>query len=83
MRANYVAFLFRQADHLTMNLESPEGYGWKDMDADGKVILSDVSYSDEMNELLLVEESEMSDCDELEDDVDVEIEDNSGFENTV
>ena len=32
-----------------------------------------------MNELLLIEESEESDCDKLEDDVDVEIEDNSGF----
>ena len=70
MRANYIAFLFRQADHLVMNLESPEGHGW---DADGKVIWSNVPYPDEMNELLLIEESEESDCDELEDDVDVEI----------
>ena len=58
-----------------MNLESPEGYGW---DVDGKVIWSNVSYPDEINELL-VEESEESDCDELEDHVDVEIENNSGF----
>ena len=76
MSANYTAFLFRQADHLVMNLESPEGYGW---DADGKVIWSNVTYPDEMNKLLLVEESEESDCDELEDDVDDEIENNSGF----
>ena len=51
------SLLFRQADHLVMNLESPEGYGWN---ADGKVIWSNVSYPDEMNELLLVEESEES-----------------------
>ena len=57
LRANYVALLFRQADHLVMNLESPEGYGWN---ADGKVIWSNVSYPDEMNKLLLVEESEES-----------------------
>ena len=76
MKVNYVAFPFRQADDLVTNLENPEGYGW---DADKKVIWSDISYSDEMNELLLFEERKESDCDKPEDDVDVKIEDNSGF----
>ena len=53
MKVNYVAFPFRQADDLVTNLVNPEGYGW---DADKKVIWSDLSYSDEMNELLLFEE---------------------------
>ena len=51
MRANYVAYLFRQAVHLIRHLESSEGYGW---DADGKVVWSDNCYPDDINELFFL-----------------------------
>ena len=78
MRANYVAYLFRQADHLMMHLESPERHGW---DADEKVVWSDNCYPDDINEFLLDEEIEeiSSDDAEYEDDLDVEIENISDF----
>ena len=74
MRANYAAYLFRQADHLMMHLESPERYG---SDADGKVVWSDNCYPDDINEFLLDEENGeiSSDDDEYEDDMDIEIDD--------
>ena len=78
MRANYVAYLFRQADHLVMHLESPERYGW---DADGKVVWSDNCYPNDINEFLLDEENGeiSSDDDEYEDDMDIEMENIDDF----
>ena len=35
MRANYVAYIFRHAGQLQMDLESPDGHGWN---ADGNVV---------------------------------------------
>ena len=80
MRANYVAYLFRQADQLRMHLESLERRGW---DADGKVVWSDTCYPADINELLQDEENEesssFSDDNENEDYMDVEIENISDF----
>ena len=56
MRSNYVAYLFRRADRLMMHLEKSDRHGW---DTEGKVVWSDICYPDDINELLLDEESEI------------------------
>ena len=79
MRANYVAYIFRHAGQLQMDLESPDGHGWN---ADGNVVWSDICYPQEIDALLAATDSENSSCpddEEYENDLDVEIEDVSEF----
>ncbi len=79
-RANYVAYLFRDAHQLNMNLDNPAEHGWKE---DGKVIWSSISFPEDVSELLLNLENDVSgdsdDEDNLEDDMDIEIEDDTEF----
>ena len=79
MRANYVAYIFRHAGQLQMDLESPDGHGWN---ADGNVVWGDICYPQEIDALLAATDSEnssFSDDQEYENDLDVEIEDVSEF----
>jgi hypothetical protein len=78
MRANYVAYIFWHADQLLVELESPDEHGW---DGDGNVVWSDICYPEEIDVLLAGTKSENSSSydNDYEDDLDVEIEDTSGF----
>ena len=80
MRANYVAYIFRHAGQLQMDLESPhDGHGWN---ADGNVVWSDICYPQEIDALLAatdIKNSSCSDDEEYENDLNVEVEDVSEF----
>lgn len=79
IRANYVASIFRKANHLILDLDEPTNHGW---DERGEVIWSSVCYPDDVSELLIGQE-EVEDEDEfdlvqnsdLEDDFDDVMED--------
>ena len=77
MRANYVAFLFRQADQLMLRLDNYEMYGW---DTDRNVVWIDSCYPECVSQLLQDEETDDNACDDdYEDDLDIELEDTSDF----
>ncbi len=63
-----------------MNLDNPEEHG---CNSDGKVIWSDVSFPEDVSELLLDLDDngsgDFDDEDDLQDDMDIEIEDDSEF----
>ena len=48
-RANYVAAIYRQADHLNLALEDPRNHGWDDK---GNVVWSNICYPEDISELL-------------------------------
>jgi hypothetical protein len=76
MTANYVAYIFRHAGQLLIELESPGEHGW---DGDGNVFWSDICYPEKVDALLVGMESENSSSsdNDYEGDLDVEIEDTS------
>ena len=79
-RANYVAYIYRQADQLQLDLDSPTRHGWN---AEGSVVWDDTIYPDDVAELLLNADSEEMDAQtsesESEDEFDDDIEDIATF----
>ena len=80
MRANYVAWMFRRAGQLVLDLENPTSHGW---DESGHVVWSSVCYPADVSELLFCkdasedEEPESAleyDSADFEDDFDEEME---------
>ena len=61
IRANYVASIFRKANHLIIDLDEPTNHGW---DERWEVIWSSVCFPDDVSELLIGQEVE--DEDELD-----------------
>eukprot|EP00112_Aurelia_sp_Birch-Aquarium-sp1_P000007 Seg1.7 transcript_id=Seg1.7/GoldUCD/mRNA.D3Y31 product="hypothetical protein" protein_id=Seg1.7/GoldUCD/D3Y31 len=53
MRTNYVASVFRNADHLIVNLEEPINHG---RDERGRVVWSSVCCPDDVSQLLIKDE---------------------------
>jgi hypothetical protein len=64
------AYIFRHADQLLIELESPDEHGW---DGDGHVVWSDICYPEEVDALLAGTEGENSSSfnDDYEDDLDM------------
>jgi hypothetical protein len=55
IRANYVASIFRKANHLIIDLDEPTNHGW---DERWEVIWSSVCFPDDVSELLIGQEVE-------------------------
>lgn len=77
MRANYVAFIFRNAKNLILDLDDQTCHGWKE---DGKVIWDSVAYPDDVSEMLIDREEESDEFDfernsYIGDDIDDDMED--------
>jgi hypothetical protein len=88
MRSNYVAYIFRTAGELFVDVDDPANHRW---DEKGNVVWSNVSYPQDISELLLVKhgnvdsENDNPDNDDsgdtlvFEDDLDDDLEDISMF----
>lgn len=77
MRANYVAFIFRNAKNLILDLDDQTCHGWKE---DGKVIWDSLAYPDDVSEMLIDREEESDEFDfernsYIGDDIDDDMED--------
>ena len=84
IRSNYVAYIFRHANQLVLDIEKAENHGW---DEEGKVCWSDECYPEEVSYFLLEKEhggeDSLSDNDDsksyFEDDIDDDVEDVTDF----
>ena len=80
IRSNYVAYIFRYANQLVLDIERAENHGG---DEEGKVCWSDECYPDEVSDFLFEKEhggeDSLSDNDDsesyFEDDIDNDVED--------
>ena len=83
-RSNYVAYIFRHANQLVLDIEKAENHGWNE---EGKVCWSDECYPEEVSDFLLEKEhggvDSLSDNDDsesyFEDDIDDDVEDVADF----
>ena len=84
IRSNYVAYIFRHANQLVLDIEKAENHGWNE---EGKVCWSDERYPEEVSDFLLKKEhggeDSLSDNDDsesyFEDDIDDDVEDVTDF----
>ena len=84
IRSNYVAYIFRHANQLVLDIEKAENHGW---DEEGKVCWSNECYPEEVSDFLLEKEhggedslSDNNDSESyFEDDIDDDVEDVTDF----
>ena len=76
-RANYVARIWRQASHPMMNIQDPQFHGWnEDLSTDW----ISVPYPEDISELLLANDEEMTASESESSDDDTDDDDTSDFE---
>ena len=76
-RANYVARIWRQASHPMMNIQDPQFHGWnEDLSTDW----ISVPYPEDISELLLANDEEMTASESESSDDDTYDDDTSDFE---
>ena len=70
-RANYVAFMYRNADRLILAIESPERHGWSE---DGSITWSQDCFPEDINERIqdAADDTVSQDFDIFEDDYELE-----------